>query len=166
MTSPIAHSTSDIARLLLGAPGYAVGWQEPAYIPVPAAGAGWSYKADGRFLTRLLAATFTLVTSAVVANRFPALALTDQGGKVMAAVPAGGTVVASSTLTANLAVGGPAYAFGTSGGTYGFLPDLLIPGDWSWTLSIAGEDAGDQVSGITLLVQRYPNDTAMVAAGG
>lgn len=166
MTTPLAHSTSDTARLMVGAPGFAVGWQEPVAVAVPAAGGQWAHKVDGRYLTRLLAVTFTLVTSAVVANRFPAVNLTDNNGRLITSVPAGGTVVASSTLNVFLTTGAPAYAFGASGGTFGFLPDLLVPGDYSWGSAVSGMDAGDQLSGVVLLVQRFPNDAASIPAGG
>jgi len=147
-----------------GAPGFAVGWQEPVTVVTPAAGAQWSHKVDGRYFTRVLAVTFTLVTSAVVANRFPAVNLTDNNGRLITSVPAGGTVVASSTLNVFLAAGAPAYAFGASGGTFGFLPDLLVPPDYSWSSVVAGIDVGDQLSGITLLLQRFPNDAATISA--
>lgn len=149
---------------MVGAPGFAVGWQEPVYPANPGAGLQWAHKGDGRYYTRLLAATFTLVTSAVVANRFPAVTLTDSNGKVVTSVPAGGTVVASSTLNVFLATGAPAYAFGASGGTFGFLPDILIPPDWVWSSAVAGIDPGDQLSAVVLLVQRFPNDAATISA--
>src|SRR5882724_249907 len=164
MTSPLARSTSDTARLMVGAPGVAVCWKKRVYPPNPAAGAQWAHKADGRFLTRLLAVTFTLVTSAVVANRFPAVNLTDSNGKLVTSAPAGGTVVASSTLNVFLTTGAPAYAFGAAGGTFGFLPDILVPPDYSWSSVVSGMDAGDQLSAVVLLVQRFPNDAAMITA--
>src|SRR5882762_6611884 len=143
MTTPLAHSSSSSARLMVNAPGFAVGWQEPVAVVAPGAGAQWAHKVDGRYFTRLLAITFTLVTS----------------------VPAGGTVVASSTLNVFLATGAPAYAFGASGGTFGFMPDILVPPDWTWSSAVSGLDAGDVLSGIVLLLQRFPNDAAMIPAG-
>lgn len=166
MTTPLAHSSSSSARLMVGAPGYAVGWQEPVAVPAPGAGQNWSHKVDGRYFTRLLAISFTLVTSAVVANRFPAVNLADNNGRLITSVPAGGTVVASSTLSVFLATGAPAYAFGASGGTFGFMPDLLIPPDWVWSSVVSGLDAGDVLSAIVLLLQRFPNDAAQIPAGG
>lgn len=164
MPDPVARTTSDTARLMGGAPGFAVGWQQPIYLPNPAAGAVWSRKVDGRFLERVLAVTFTLTTSAVVANRFPAVQLADSNGKVITAVPAGGAVAASQSLFVNLAVNGPAYSFGNSGGTYGFLPDLLVPADWSWSAAVAGLDVADTLTNIVLLVQQFPNDAAAISA--
>ncbi|SRR6266852_3497065 len=165
MTSPVAHSSSSTARLMAGALGYQVGWQEPVYLPNPAAGAVWSYKVDGRYFERVLTITFTLVTSAVVANRFPQVQLADANGTVITAVPAGGTVVAGNNLNVTLTLEAPGYSGGASGGTFGFMPDLLIPPGWSWRAAVFGIDPGDQILGVILLVQRFPNDAASIPAG-
>ena len=158
-----AGNTSDTARLLVDAPGFAVGWQTTVFVPSPAAGAQWSYKIDGRYSERLVAATMVFSTSVVVANRFPVLLLTDNNGRVVAEVPTGNSVAASATLTSFLMLHGPAFANGGVGNTYGFIPDILAPGDWSWGSGVAAMDVADQWSGIVLTVQRFPNDAAMVS---
>lgn len=165
MTYPVAHSSSDSARLMVDAPGFAVGWQQPIYLPNPAAGAQWTRKTDGRYFERLIAVTFTLTADAVVANRVPSLVLADSNGKVITTVPAGGTVVASTVLTTFLSRNAPAFAAAAVGNAYGYLPDLMTPPDWSWSSVVAGMDAADQISGVTLLVQQFPNDAAIITAG-
>lgn len=165
MGSQVPANTSGTARLMGGAPGFAVGWQRSVLVPKPAAGSGWVYKVDGKYLERVIAISFVLNTSAVVANRFPAVNVLDNYGNVISSVPAGGTVVASSSLSTYLALHGPAYAFGSSGGNFGFMPDFLLPGDWSWTATVAGMDAGDQISNIFLITQQFPNDAAAVPVG-
>lgn len=164
MTGGQPANTSGTARLLLGAPSYEVGWQEPVYVPNPAAGASFTYKSDGRYYERVLAVTFALTTSAAVANRFAQLYLKDANGAVVTSVPCGGTVVAATTLSVNLFVGAPTLANSASGGSWGSLPDLLIPPGWQWALTVFGEDVADQVSGIVLLVQRFPNDAVEIQA--
>ncbi len=165
MGSQIPANTSGTARLIAGAPGYAVGWQKPVNVAKPAAGAGWSYKIDGRYVERVIAISFVLNTSAVVANRFPAVNVLDNYGNIVSSVPAGGTVVASSSLSTYLALHGPAYAFGNSGGNFGFMPEFLLPGAWSWAAAVAGMDPGDQISNIFLITQQFPNDSASYPAG-
>jgi hypothetical protein len=145
---------------MTGAFGYEVGWQQPVYLPNPAAGQNWVYKADGRYYTRVLAMTFVLQTSAVVANRFPQVQLLDTNGAVITVVPAGGTVVASSQLQNYLTVHSPGLSGGSSGGSFGFIPDLLIPPGWTWQSQIFGIDPGDTITGGVLLVQQFPNDSA------
>jgi len=166
MAGPLARTSSDTARLMMGALDHQVGWQEPVYIPNPAAGQNWKFKVDGRYFTRVLSVTFVLQTSAVVANRFPQLQLLDSNGVLITAIGAGGTVVATSNLQNYLTVGNPFISAGASGGSFGYMPDLLIPPDWSWQSQVFGIDAGDQLSGIVLLVQRFPNDAAQIPVNG
>jgi hypothetical protein len=150
---------------MLGALGYQVGWQEPVYVPNPAAGQPWSYTVDGRYYVRVLGIRFTFVTDAVVGNRFPQVSLMDTNGATIISARAGGTVVASSTLNVNLALNTSEVANGASGSTWGQLPDLLIPPGWSWSVTLGSLDAGDQFSNVVLLVQRFPNDATVISAG-
>lgn len=165
MTTPVARTTSDTARLLLRAPGYAVGQQEAVYPSNPAAGQGLTYTADGRYFERLLTLTVTLTTSAVVANRFIQLFLRDINGNSIISVPAAGVIPASSTVTPNLMTDATSFSNGTSGSTFGHLPDVLIPPGWSWMVKVFSMDVADQLSGAVLLVHRFPNDAASITAG-
>jgi hypothetical protein len=165
MTTPLPGNTSGTARLIAGAPSYAVGWQEPVYVKNPPAGQAFTYTADGRYYERVIAVTFNLVTSAVVADRFGELFLEDTNGTIITAVPIGGNVVASSTLNVFLTADAPSYSGGGSGGTFGKLPDVLIPPGWQWVLDVFSMDAADVVNDIVVLVQRFPSDTAAISAG-
>lgn len=165
MTTPLPGNSSQTARLMAAPPGFAVGWQEPVYIPDPAAGAVWDHVVDGRYSERLVSVAFALTTSAVVGSRFPQVELVDTNGKVVLSVPAGDTVVASSTVNPVLMLNAPAFAFGSAGGTFGFIPDILVPPGWSWQLVVFGIDPGDQVSDVILVVQRFPNDATSITAG-
>lgn len=165
MTTPGPGNTSDTARLLVDPPGFAVGWYERLLVPAPAAGQGLTYVVDGRFFERMLTLTFTLSTSAVVANRFAQLFLEDNNGLIVSSVPCSGTVVASQVLNVFLAWDGVAYSFGSSGGTYGKLPDLIVPPGWKWVVSVFGADAADQLSAVVASVQRFPNDSVAISAG-
>ncbi len=150
---------------MVAPPGFAVGWQEPVYVPDPAAGNPWTHEVDGRYSERLISVSFTLTTSAAVGSRFPQVELVDANDKVVLSVPAGDTVVASSSVSPNLMLGAPAFAFGASGGTFGFIPDVLLPPGWAWNLAVFGIDVADQISDTILIVQRFPNDTTSVTTG-
>ena len=165
MGTPLPASVSQTARLMADPPGFAIGWQEPVFLPVPVVGAQWSYTVDGRYYERVLALRFMITTSAVVASRNPVVVLADVAGRTTAVVPAGQNVPASTLLTIDLAVGSPGLAGGAAGRTFGFLPDLLIPPGWSWSSAVGNGDPGDQLSGVSLLVQRFPNDAAAIVAG-
>ena len=165
MTTPGPGNTSQTARLMVSPPGYAVGWQEPVYMPAPAAGQNWLHPVDGRYYERLVSARFTLTTSAVVATRACQVRLMDGNGNIVLTIPVSGGVTAGGSVSVNAVAGAPAVTTGTQGDIATFIPDLLIPPDWSWGSHVVAMDAGDQVSGIVLLVQRFPNDTAAVTAG-
>lgn len=166
MTTPGPANTSSTARLILGELGFQVGWQERVILPAPAAGAQWAHVTDGRYFERILAMDITFTTSSVVANRYPVVDLVDNNGQVITEFPAGAGILASSTVLAHLAIDGPAYAFGTTGATYGYMPDILTPPGWAWQSSVGGMDAGDQFTRVALLVQRFPNDAAQISAVG
>ena len=150
---------------MIDAPSYAVGWQEPVYIPDPAAGGSFTYTADGRYYERVVALSFTLTTSAVVANRFAQVYLEDTNGAIITSVPCGGVVVASETLNVFLTNDAPSYSNGASGGTFGLIPAILIPPGWKWVCTVFSEDVGDTVTDIVVLVQRFPNDATSIVAG-
>ena len=162
MTQPSGIASS--ARLLLHAPGYVQGWQEPVIVANPAPGAGFAHTTPGQYSERLYAVTFRLTTSIVVANRVPVMQLTDNNGVRVTAGKAGGAVVASTVLRANLCITTPVDPGGIAGDTFGYLPDVLVPPGWTWTLNVGGIDAGDQVDLIMLLVQRFPSDITTISA--
>ena len=150
---------------MTGAPSYAVGWQEPVYLPNPPAGQGWSYPVDGRYFERLLSARWIFTTDAVVANRSVRLSLMDANGTIAAEVPATGVVTAGTVLACEMTTGGPGYAVTTAGVAAGFIPDLLVPPGWTWMARGITLDPGDTLTSVTLLVQRFPNDAAATVAG-
>lgn len=152
-------NVSEMAHLMPGAPSYAAGWEQMVYVPSPAAGANWSYKIDGRYAEQLVSVRFVLVTSAVVANRFPVLYLQDTNGVNVLSVWAGGTVPASKTNGVNLS---PEYTLQSNYGgveTFGPLPKLLVPGGYTWQSTVQNIDVGDTITGVVLKVQRFPSDT-------
>jgi hypothetical protein len=157
---------ADSASLLLRPPGYAQGWQDLIILPTPAPGVTFQHVIDGRWSERLYAAVFRLTTSAVVANRFMSLQLLDNNAVRVAAAAASGAVAAATALRANLCVTIPVQANGTTGDTYGYIPDVLAPPGWSWVLSVSGIDAGDQVDQVSLLVQKFPSDITRIPVAG
>lgn len=164
MDGPIPVNTSGTARLLLGGPAYAVGWQEPVYLPNPAAGATWKFTVDGRYHTRVISIRWGYAASGVVVNRFPMLTLRDANGTIVFRSPAMQQIIAGNNLAMN------SYRFGytdfaqNQAEQFSGLPDVLLPPGWSWSGDVVNIDAGDQISGVVLLVQRYPNDTLEIPA--
>ncbi|MGH9622517.1 MAG: hypothetical protein ACRD45_22770 [Bryobacteraceae bacterium] len=165
MSTPLPGNSSQTARLMAAPPGFAVGWQEPVYIPDPAAGANWKYTVDGRYSERLVSVRFTFTASAVVADRFPLVHLADANGRVVGGYFAGSNIAASVVQTVTLSPGNQVVSNYGPTEVFGFLPDLLVPPGWAWSSSVPGVDVGDQISAITLIVQRFPNDATSITAG-
>lgn len=164
MLPSIPANTSGTARLMVDAPSYAVGWQEPRYLANPAPGAELQYKVDGRYYERLVSAQLTFTASAAVGQRFQQLALLDTNGTEVLSVPIGSGTAAGQALQVALMLHAPGFSLADSGGSWGFIPDLLIPPGWSWKSITFGIDVADQYSGIVLVVQRFPNDAASIPA--
>jgi hypothetical protein len=165
MSTPLAHSSSSTARLMTGALDFQVGWQERVIIPNPVAGADWTYKVDGRYYERLLAARWAFQASAVVGNRVLRLRLLDHVGNTVITVPASANIAAGTSIAINLMAGFPVLSSNAALETWGGIPDLLIPPDWTWQAATSFIDVGDVETSIILLVQRFPNDTASQPSG-
>lgn len=166
MTSPLPANTSQTVRLILGGPSMAVGWQEPVYVPEPPVGTSWKHMVDGRFYERVISVRWNVTASAVVANRYPLLTWRDGNGTVVLRSPAMQVIVAGNVSNMNSSVFGYSDFGQNQAEQFGGLPDLLLPPDWSVAGDLIGQDAGDQVSGVVLVVQRFPTDAAVMPATG
>lgn len=155
-------NTSGTARLLARPPGFAVGWQQPVYLPNPVAGQSWSRKVDGRYFERLISAQYTYTTDATVGNRNLVLALLDANGAAILNVTAGVNYGATSFFTGCLMIDSPTMNYAPVNNMWGYLPDIITPPGYQWAMQVAGAGAADQFTAITLLVQQFPNDAAMV----
>lgn len=159
-------STSDRLSILSGAPGVQRGWQETIYPVNPAQGQLFSLTIDGSAWVRLLVINYTLTTSAVVANRFPRLGIRDQDGVNIWIQQLSGGIPASTAAQLYAAQGLGTLANGTSGLNSSALPDFLIPPGWQIQSQVSAIDAGDQISHIQLVVQRFPSDLVAQFAEG
>lgn len=87
--------------LLLSQPPYVrQGWTEVIRPANPAAGAAFTRKVPNDTWDRLLAVSFTLVTSAVNTFRAPAIAFADQDGAIITQAPATGTLLGQANVNA------------------------------------------------------------------
>lgn len=155
-----------MAHLMTDPPGFGIGWFERLLIPDPAVGLSWSHTVDGRYYERLIGVRWHFVASAVVANRYPMLTLRDADGAILLRSPVMQVIVAGNNSTMNSRFDGYSDFAQNQAEQFSDLPDLLIPSGWSWAGDVVGQDAGDQVSGVVLLVQRFPNDAAVIGAAG
>lgn len=166
MSTPLPGNSSQTARLLLGAPSYVVGWQEPVYVKSPAAGADWKYTVDGRYYERLISARYVFTASAVVANRTIVLDITDANGVIIGEAAGSAAITANAVYHEFFSTSAPDYAYNPASSVYHWFPDLLLPPGWSVQSVTTGIDVGDQYSSLVLLVQRYPSDIVSISAVG
>lgn len=121
----------------------------------PAAGAEWTQAVPAGVSWELLLVRHTLTTSAVVATRFPGVALLDFDGNVATVFPpqAG---QAASIAAAHLFIAGLGYSVATAGPVAGMAtPPFPVPGGMSLKSSTPGLDAGDQYTAVRLLVREW-----------
>lgn len=106
---------------------------------------------------KLLAVNFTYTADATVLTRFLNVTILDAAGNVViVANPASG-VVASTNVTAHLAVGG-ATGLSASGGSFQSLPNIPeLPAGYSIQIGSNGYGAADQISNIHLLFEEGAN---------
>jgi hypothetical protein len=79
-------------------------------------------------------------------------------------VPAGGATVSVKTIGAGTAASVYSASLtaqqGSGLASYPQLPDLIIKSGWSIAVVVAGELAGDQISAVAIVTERYPSNWA------
>lgn len=122
----------------------------------PAAGAGLTQKLDPTYLWRPLSVRFSLSTDANVANRFVSVDYCDPEGNVYLRNAPGLVITASTTgqiFDFNYQRAVAEWASGTD--IMSPLADLFLPAGWQIKLTIGSVQAGDQISSIFMLFQKW-----------
>lgn len=123
------------------------------YLPQPAVGTDATWNIDGAEYYDLLAVSFTLATSAVVANRTPVLEITDGTGRVIVGACAGQAITATSTGRYTYAKGLSEWDFAGTAFASGPLPQVpLVMGEAkAVVIHVDALDVGDQLSAIAIV---------------
>ncbi len=143
------------------------GYQDLVTGLTPAAGANYTHKLAGKWVSRLLQCSFQLTTSATVADRIVTVEYATSAGTVYAADGAAVAVEASTTSqqfygssergTSEWNTGTPVF-FPLWGG-------FLYPG-FEIIVNVAGIDTTDQIAAIYLLFERFEVGDAGYPIGG
>lgn len=151
---------SEIVHGLLDSFDYGRGFVEPIYPDDPPAGQSFGYQFPGQYDSRLQFVTVQLKTDGTAGNRLLTIdyldgngvALTRDGIAVL--IPSGSTqlYLGQSGRGESSAVAGAPIWFPLCG-RFG------KPGQ-SISITVTGIQAGDQLSGIVLVFERFPNDPA------
>ena len=118
----------------------------------PSAGSGVTVGVPESVTWTLLAVSFRLATSAVVANRTPVVSVTDGSGVNIIGVSAGYAATAGTTADYSFALGLGEWDQSNNANASGALPPLLLDGGDSIVISVGAIDAGDQVSRVRVTV--------------
>jgi len=122
---------------------------EVVRVAKPAAGAQWAFTFPGDRIWRVRGVTALLTTSAVVANRIPALSLDDGANFLAVAGHVAATAAGSATEygwnTFAPLMTAPSGGFASAG-----LPDLTFAGGLTLRSQCGGFDVGDQWSAVVI----------------
>ena len=137
---------------------YAVGRGYPQVkrISQPAAGAGFTYTASGGAVENVRAIRFQLATSAAVANRTVRLELQDGDATPVLAIEHTAALAASLSRQYSFLTGLGAAIIGAGTRDAMPLPDVFVPVGFSWVLIVGAIDAADQVSGVQVYTEVFP----------
>lgn len=146
-SSPIDLGTTDEVWAALVAGGQVAQEQIGAN---PAAGAVFNYVNNTGAAQTLQSISWTLVTSAAVANRFIGVRILDVNNNIVASQANLTAVVASSTINSFYSQGLSNIPNSAAGTSIGGLPNVVIQPGWTVRLFVSAEDAGDQLSNIIM----------------
>lgn len=124
--------------------------------PQPVAGSGFTVPVPESQHQTLIAVSFRIVTSAVVATRGPFVQVTDGSSVALVTVASGYSVTASSTADYTFAVGLSEWdSVGVQAASGGLPPLVLGEGD-SILVGVSAIDPGDQISRIRIVLDQTP----------
>ena len=124
--------------------------------PQPVAGTGFTVTVPESERQQLLAVTFRIVTSAVVATRYPHVAVTDGSGVAIIDVCAGYGVTAGSTADYSFVYGLAEWDSASTTNASGPLPPFPLREGDNIVVSVANIDTTDQISRIRVTLLQEP----------
>lgn len=135
--------------------GHGYAFTQRVVVPSPAAGAGFTYKNDGRYVELIDSLAFQIVTSSQAASRLVTLTIKDADGVVLATVPANAALTASKTGVYTFLQNFSGSTGATDGPFLSVAPLILIQPQWSVVVGIAAVDTADQLSNIRFTLERF-----------
>lgn len=136
--------------------GYARAYQEWFPGAQPAAGANYTLSIPGQFATRLLAVTFRLVCDANAANRVVTVDYLDGAGNTYASAGAAAVITAGQTQDYFGSLDHGTSEWNTNTPVFFPLIDALLMPGRQLQITVANKQAGDQLSRIFKIWERYP----------
>lgn len=123
---------------------------------ITGAGTGVSVTLPESELQQVIAVSFRLVTSAVVATRVPRVTLTDGSGVLLASSVTGTTSAASLTTDYTFALHGGPWTGASGAVTSGPLFDVIAAEGDAIGIAVAAIDVGDVLSRVRITLLQQP----------
>jgi hypothetical protein len=124
--------------------------------PTPAVASGFTYTVGGKYWERIVSVDFKLVTDGNAANRIVTLAYQDQDAREFARTASPFAQAAGITTQYGFGIGMMQFGAASAASIGGPLPSLFLRPGHKLVVSIAAVQAGDQVSLVTLYIERFP----------
>lgn len=134
-----------------------LGFREQEPVTPPAVGTAWTVKLAGQYDHRLLSIKASITTSAVVATRVPVLSLITEDGVTVWSIRTQMTVAASTTADLGFILNYPVNETVELTHAQAPLPDFLLTGGLTLSLSADLLDVGDQITPVSLYWEKYPH---------
>lgn len=135
--------------------GHGYAFTQRVAVASPAAGAGFTYTNDGRYIELFDSLAFKIVTSSQAANRLVTLTVKDADGVVLATVPTNAALTASKTGQYTFLQSFSGTLGATDGPFLSVFPQILLQPMWSVTVAVVAIDTADQVSNIRATIERF-----------
>lgn len=146
-----------VTTALVAPYGWGLAFQDWIDVASPAAGANASFTVDGAWSIRVLAARARLTTSVTVANRFVSLDYVDARTVVRGSSGASVAVPASQTNQQHeWDYNRAAASSGTGAPTASPLLFTWLPPGFTIRFTVLNIDTTDQLSGLSLWVEKWP----------
>jgi len=156
MSSHAHEGAAPITEEVLNPFAYGRGFLELIQPANPAAASGFNSTQDGRYISRLIGATFQLATSATVASRVVTVDYADGNGNIIISNGAAVQVLAGSTQLFSFNMARATSEWNTGTTVFAPLFDFMLEPGRIVQINIAAIQAGDQLSKICLSFERFP----------
>lgn len=123
-------------------------------VPIPAAGAGFTFKPSGANYSRVRTVSFQLTTSSNTAARCVTLSIKSGGGEILATMPSPATQTQSQADWYTFGIGLFPYSVNAASAVVVPLPDLILKLGDSIVVTVANIDTADTIKKIRVVLDQ------------
>lgn len=135
--------------------GHGHAFTERVVVKNPSAGAGFTYNINAGYWELIDLIGFQLVTNGNAGSRQVLLTIKDADGTIIGTFPSASTQAATNTYHYTWSRDFNSFNTVISSAVTGPLPGILLQPDMSVVVTVGSIDAGDQISGIRIISERF-----------